>query len=87
MKAFEEGAAEPALIETRRSARKLQAVAYRARALAATASAEASELDHVRAKHEAAASRWLELAALSELENQGAPADTLAAPANPPTAP
>ncbi|HEY3800456.1 MAG TPA: hypothetical protein VGL58_19055 [Caulobacteraceae bacterium] len=48
--------------------RQARAAEYRDLALAATALAEASGLDHVREKHERAAARWSELAALDEAD-------------------
>lgn len=46
--------------------RQVKAAEYRARALDASAHAEASMLDRVREKHEVAADRWRHLAALNE---------------------
>jgi len=46
--------------------RHVRAADYRERALESVARAEASVLDRVRERHEAAAARWRELAALSE---------------------
>ena len=46
--------------------REAKAAAYHCRALEATALAESSILDRVREKHEVAAARWRELAALNE---------------------
>ena len=46
--------------------RQTRAAEYHGRALEASALAEASPLDRVREKHEAAAARWRELASLSE---------------------
>lgn len=43
-----------------------RAAEYRGRAMAATALAEASPLDNVRERHEAAAARWLDLAEMDE---------------------
>lgn len=50
-----------------------RAVEYRRLADAAQALADASLLDHVRAKHAQAAARWTELAEMDERPTQPAP--------------
>lgn len=51
--------------------KELRTTEYQARARDASALAEASVLDHVREKHERAATRWRELAAINEAEITG----------------
>lgn len=58
--------------------REVRATACRARASEASALAAASALDNVRQKHERAADRWRELAAMDETD-----AKTLRAPGPP----
>jgi len=48
--------------------RELKTTQYQDRARDASALAEASSLDHVRRKHELAAARWRELAAMNEFD-------------------
>ena len=59
------------------------AAAYHAKALEATAEAEASVHDRVREKHEVAAARWLALAILHERGALGLVASAPAAPQEP----
>ena len=54
--------------------RQIQATEYRGRAADASALAAASQLDHVREKHEMAAARWRALAELNESDDSLAPA-------------
>lgn len=49
--------------------RQVKAAEYRDRASDASALASASVLDHVREKHETAAARWIQLAALNERDD------------------
>jgi hypothetical protein len=51
--------------------KELRTTEYQDRARHASALAEASVLDHVREKHELAATRWRELAAMNEADIAG----------------
>lgn len=72
--------AEPPVTASRLNHAERRAEEYRGRALAATALAGTSALDHVRRKHEAAAVRWLELAAISAGDSR---ATSITVPARP----